>query len=72
MATSDEVADRLRARILDGEFGTGDSLPALSELEQFYNADHSAVRRALHALERDGVITLTLVAFVSPPKGSGD
>lgn len=70
MPTSEEIAADLRDRIRAGEFGSGAKLPRIPELEQAYNADHPTVRRALHALEREGVVNLTLIAVVATdPEG---
>ena len=72
MPTSEEIAADLRDRIRAGEFVSGVELPGLPELEQSYNADHPTVRRALHALERAGVVQLTLIAVVTAPEGPGE
>jgi len=67
MATSDEIEDDLRSRISSDEFTAGTVLPDIPALERAYHADQPTVRRALHGLERDGVIHLTLVATVAAP-----
>lgn len=71
MASSDEIEDDLRSRIANGEFAAGAVLPDIPALERAYQADHPTVRRALHRLEREGVIRLTLVASVVTPIGDG-
>lgn len=68
MASSDGIADDLRRRIHDGEFAAGMTLPDIPSLERTYRVDHPTVRRALHRLERDGVIHLTLLATVTVPR----
>lgn len=65
MSTSDDIATSLRSRILSGEFAAGTTLPDIVALQRIYTRDHAAVRRALHALQREGVIELSLVAVVS-------
>lgn len=54
-----EVLDRLLERIRSGEFGPGDQLPSERELMQFYGVGRPAVREALQALERDGIVAIT-------------
>lgn len=54
-----EVLDRLLERLRQGEFQPGDQLPSERELMQFYGVGRPAVREALQALERDGIVTIT-------------
>ncbi len=54
-----EVLDRLLERLSRGEFQPGDQLPSERELMQFYGVGRPAVREALQALERDGIVTIT-------------
>ena len=54
-----EVRDRLLARIRAGEFQPGDQLPSERDLMQAYQVGRPAVREALQALERDGIIHVT-------------
>ena len=63
MATA--VRDDLRRRITTGEFTCGQVLPDLDALRRQYQAEHSAVRRALHELAAEGVIVLNLQAIVA-------
>ncbi len=54
-----EVLERLLERLRSGEFEPGDQLPSERELMQFYGVGRPAVREALQALERDGIVTIT-------------
>ncbi|MBN9023936.1 MAG: transcriptional regulator NanR, partial [Rhizobiales bacterium] len=54
-----EVRDRLLERIRSGEFRAGDQLPSERDLMQAYQVGRPAVREALQALERDGIIQVT-------------
>lgn len=54
-----EVRDRLLSRIRGGEFRLGDQLPSERDLMQSYAVGRPAVREALQALERDGIVTIT-------------
>ncbi|MCB9969025.1 MAG: transcriptional regulator NanR [Geminicoccaceae bacterium] len=54
-----EVLERLLERLRAGEFQPGDQLPSERELMQFYGVGRPAVREALQALERDGIVTIT-------------
>lgn len=54
-----EVRDRLLQRIRSGEFGPGDQLPSERDLMLGYQVGRPAVREALQALARDGIVTIT-------------
>ena len=54
-----EVRDRLLERIRSGEFQPGDQLPSERDLMQAYQVGRPAVREALQALERDGIVNVT-------------
>ena len=54
-AVRDEVLDRIRS----GEFRPGDQLPSERDLMHAYGVGRPAVREALQALERDGIVTIT-------------
>ena len=54
-----EVRDRLLERIRSGEFQPGDQLPSERDLMQGYQVGRPAIREALQALERDGIILVT-------------
>ncbi len=54
-----EVRDRLVERIRAGEFQPGDQLPSERDLMQAYRVGRPAVREALQALERDGIVSVT-------------
>jgi GntR family transcriptional regulator, sialic acid-inducible nan operon repressor len=54
-----EVLDRLIERIRSGEFKPGDQLPSERELMTTYGVGRPAVREALQALERDGIVSIS-------------
>lgn len=55
---SHEVLDRLLARIRSGEFPPGSLLPSERELMQAFGVGRPAVREALQALERMGLVAI--------------
>ncbi len=56
---SHEVLDRLLARITQGELAAGDHLPSERDLMSQYGVGRPAVREAMQALERMGLISIT-------------
>lgn len=54
-----EVVDRLMARIEGGEIRPGDQLPPERELMDFYGVGRPAVREALQAMERSGIVEIS-------------
>ncbi|HUG21434.1 transcriptional regulator NanR [Piscinibacter sp.] len=54
-----EVLDRLLDRIRSGEIEPGAQLPSERELMEFYGVGRPAVREALQALERSGIVEIT-------------
>jgi GntR family transcriptional regulator, sialic acid-inducible nan operon repressor len=56
---SHEVLDRLLARITQGELAAGDNLPSERDLMSQYGVGRPAVREAMQALERMGLIAIT-------------
>lgn len=54
-----EVVDRLMSRIESGEIRPGDQLPPERELMDFYGVGRPAVREALQALERSGIVEIS-------------
>lgn len=54
-----EVLDRLMARIEGGEIRPGEQLPPERELMDFYGVGRPAVREALQALERSGIVEIS-------------
>ncbi|MFL5335595.1 MAG: transcriptional regulator NanR [Geminicoccaceae bacterium] len=56
---SHEVLDRLLARITQGELAAGDNLPSERDLMGQYGVGRPAVREAMQALERMGLIAIT-------------
>lgn len=55
---SHEVLDRLLARMRNGDFPVGTTLPSERELMELFSVGRPAVREALQALERMGFITI--------------
>ena len=53
-----EVLDRLMHRIRSGEIGPGAHLPSERELMEEYGVGRPAVREALQALERSGIVEI--------------
>ncbi|MQY06125.1 GntR family transcriptional regulator [Actinomadura macrotermitis] len=53
---TDAVAGRIRAAISDGEFPAGGSLPGEADLAEQHGVSRTTVRRALAALEAEGLI----------------
>lgn len=57
MAQYHDVADRLRTRIQSGEFGLGDKLPSISEIQDRYGIRSlNTVRAAQQLLAEEGLI----------------
>ncbi len=54
----EEVVDRLEALIREGELKPGDSLPAERELMQLFGVGRPAIREALFALNRMGLVVV--------------
>jgi GntR family transcriptional regulator len=50
------IADELRARLGQGEWGPADLLPSEATLSQTYQASRVTVRRALESLREDGLL----------------
>jgi DNA-binding FadR family transcriptional regulator len=53
-----EVLERLRERIRGGEIPPGAQLPSERDLMEFYGVGRPAVREALQALERSGIVEI--------------
>jgi GntR family transcriptional repressor for pyruvate dehydrogenase complex len=51
-----QVADQLRAAILDGRLAGGDELPTERELAESFGASRASVREALRALQAQGLV----------------
>ena len=56
---SDQVADAIRADILDRELQPGDRLPSERELCESYGVSRTVVREAVRALTARGIVTAT-------------
>lgn len=54
----EDVLDRLMARIRAGEMPPGSHLPSERELMEMYGVGRPAVREALQALERSGIVEI--------------
>jgi DNA-binding FadR family transcriptional regulator len=54
-----DVVERLRLRIQSGEIRPGDHLPPERELMDVYGVGRPAVREALQALERSGIVEIS-------------
>ena len=54
-----EVLARLEQRICSGELAPGDQLPSEHDLMAFYGVGQPAVREALQALARGGIVEIT-------------
>ena len=54
-----EVVDRLMQRIQGGEIRPGDQLPPERELMDYYGVGRPAIREALQALERSGIVEIS-------------
>ena len=55
---SHEVRERLRALIDSGELRPGDPLPSERELMRLYKVGRPAIREAMQALERSGLVAI--------------
>lgn len=53
-----EVLARLQERIRSGEIAPGEQLPSERDLMEFYGVGRPAVREALQALERSGIVEI--------------
>lgn len=51
-----QVADRIRVRIVSGEFQPGDSLPAEGSIAREWRIGRDTVRRAIALLRREGLV----------------
>ncbi len=56
---SDEVFDRLKAMIVSGECGPGESLPSERELMARFGVGRPAIREAMQALANLGLVTIS-------------
>lgn len=56
---SDEIFDRLKALIVSGDHGPGDSLPSERELMTRFGVGRPAIREALQALANLGLIAIS-------------
>lgn len=54
-----EVLDRLMRRIESGEIRPGDQLPPERELMEVYGVGRPAIREALQAMERSGIVEIS-------------
>ncbi len=56
---SEQVLDRLRSMIVDGELKPGDKVPSERALMERFGVGRPAVREALQSLQNQGLITIT-------------
>ncbi len=54
----EEVAERIKRQIENGELRPGDKLPSARELSEFYHVGRSTVREALSALKAMGLVEI--------------
>jgi DNA-binding FadR family transcriptional regulator len=54
-----DVLERLMQRIESGEIGSGEQLPSERELMEFYGVGRVAVREAMQALARSGIVEIS-------------
>ena len=54
-----EVVDRLRERILSGEYGPGEQMPSERQLMELFQVGRPAIREAMLTLERMGMIAIS-------------
>lgn len=52
-----QIADDIRARILDGDYGSGGKLPTESDLMAEYGVSRIVVRNAIQVLVSEGLVT---------------
>lgn len=58
VSVAEELADILRARILDGGMRDGDMLPKQSDLLDEYEVGKTTLRQAIRILETEGLLTV--------------
>lgn len=51
-----QVAETIKARIINHEYSPGDSIPSSSELEEEFDVSNITIRRAMELLTREGYI----------------
>jgi hypothetical protein len=54
----EEVANRLRAEVLAGYFGTVGQLPPKSDLVRHYRASRNSIEQAIKRLQQEGLLTM--------------
>lgn len=54
---SSQIAEQIRASILEGEFSPGDKLPPERELAEMFGVSRPSVREALHLLASSGLVS---------------
>lgn len=52
----EEIADDVRAKIVDGTFPVGALLPSTAQLMEAYEVSNTVVQRAIRLLKHDGVV----------------
>src|SRR5437588_10857754 len=66
----DSIADTLRQRIVNGDFGTAGRLPSLRLLSEEYGTTHETMNKVIQRLQAEGLLTSLGRAgvFVSKPR----
>ncbi|MFC7049462.1 GntR family transcriptional regulator [Emcibacter nanhaiensis] len=52
-----QVADTIKARIIDGQYAVGECIPASSKLEKVFNVSNITMRKSLALLKEEGWVT---------------
>jgi DNA-binding GntR family transcriptional regulator len=52
------VADEIREQIVNGQWAPGEKLPSHDELAAAYGLNATTIRKALHALQRQGLLRI--------------
>ena len=53
----DSIADALRQRIVNGDFGTAGRLPSLRLLSEEYGTTHETMNKVIQRLQAEGLLT---------------
>ena len=66
-----QLAERLRKKIISGEYGTGEQIPSVRQLAAETAVNPNTVQRALSELEDEGLLEVrgTLGKFVTEDRG---
>src|SRR5260370_34869465 len=66
----DSIADAIRQRIVNGDFGTAGRLPSLRLLSEGYGTTHATMNKVIQRLQAEGMLTSLGRAgvFVNKPR----